>query len=508
MTNKVFVCHASEDAEIANLICNKLEENRIGCWIAPRDTEVGNFMGSLAKAIKNSTIFVLIYSDYANNSPHVMRELERAINLNIPIIPYRISDTELSETMEYAISSQHWIDGFPGDTEQYIPTLINKLKQKLNINEYEEVIKAIEYLGIHVTDEGLNILTIKDATEIKTDFVPLRINKNSTERELQTEIINVVEDTAFSIGKHDVMDVNEINSISIALPGPVTEDGGKIHFTSRVRGDSSPTMSMRTVLQKKLRYDGKVNLYNDANADARAEYYLRNIDPDEKFWTRSLIYIHWGGGIGGGIVINGNLITGNNGYAGEIGHAKISNLGPVCNCGSTGCLEAYLSEAALKKMVCQSYDKHEKLFNRYNNASHPYPSMPPLLNRKGSPKDADNIDIEKFLQEASRTDDPALNWQNDVIDNIANFYSLSLTNLLYHLDPEVIVFGGNLGRCVNQVILDYIKLEIQNRIFISEFKMEKTRYNQNATLIGSYPYIENLDENDQLRESIVKLVTQ
>lgn len=506
MSNVVFICHASEDAKVANLICSQLEKNKINCWIAPRDTEAGNFMGSLAKAIKTCTMFVLVYSEHANCSPHVMRELERAVNLDIPIIPYRVNDTELSETMEYAISSQHWVEGFPGETEQYIPILIDKIKQKLDMNEKEPAVKAVEYLGIHVSDEGLSIIKLMHNCEIKTDFKALMIDKKSTEKELQKEIISVIEDESLNIGEQDSLDVNQINNISIALPGPITEGGGKVHFTSRVRGDSSPVLSMKTVLQKKLRYDGNISLFNDANAAARAEYYLRNIESDNQFWTKSLIYIHWSGGIGGGIIIDGNLINGHNGYAGEIGHAKISNLGPVCNCGSTGCLEAYLSEKALKKMVSKTYEKHEKLFSRFNDDSHPEPQFPPLLNRKGSPKDVENIDIEYFLQNACRTNDRTLNWQNEVIDNIANIFSLALTNLLYHLDPEIIVFGGNLGRCVSPVILDYIKEEIQNRIFISEFKIEKTRYNQNAVLVGAYQHIQALDENDKLRECMIELV--
>lgn len=508
MSDVVFICHASEDAQVATLICTELEKTKIDCWIAPRDTEAGNFMGSLTKAIKNSSLFVLVYSEYANRSPHVMRELERAVNLDIPIIPYRINDTELSEAMEYAISSQHWIDGFPEQTEKYIPTLVKKVKQKLKKDDNEANAKPIDYIGIHVTDEGLNIVKIKQACQIETDFKALRVNKKSTERELQAEIIDVIEETACSIGNPGSMDINQIKSISIAVPGPITEEGGKVHFISRVRGDSSNSTAMRTVLQKKLRYDGNVSLFNDANAAARAEYYLRNIDSDAQNWTRSLIYVYWSGGIGAGIIIDGNLISGHNGYAGEVGHAKISSLGPLCNCGASGCLEAYLSEGALKKLVCRTYEQHENLSHRFHNANHPAPKLPPLLNRKESPKEAANIDIEEFLQQASRTDDSALNWQNDVIDRITHIYSLALTNLLYHLDPELIVFGGNLGRCVNPLLLDYIQEEIQQHIFITGFKMEKTRYNQYAVVMGAYPDIEKLDENDHLRDCVVGLVTQ
>lgn len=507
MSDLIFICHAGENADIAHLICTELEKNKIKCWIAPRDTEAGNFMGSLTKAIKNSTILVLVFSESANQSPYVMREIQKAVDLNIPIIPFRISEAKPSEEMEFAISSQHWIDGFSGDMDNNIDILLSKVKEKLKINNTELPPKPINYVGIHFTDEDLKIVNIMSNSRVNCECKSFRLYKNISEKELQNEVISVVDDIACCVEDEDqVGNVNQIESISITVPGPTKEEEGKVHLIPRARGEQGPAMGMKTILRKKLKYDGNINLFNDANAAARAEYHLRNAELDATYWTRSLVYIYWSGGIGSGVVIDDKLISGNNGYAGEIGHAKISNFGPLCNCGSSGCLESYLSEGALKKLICRSYEKYERMYQRFKNEDHSAPKLPPLLSHKGSPKDAENINVEGFLKDACWTNDASLAWQNEVLDRIINVYALAISNLVYHFDPELVVFGGNLGRCINPNIIELINQEVYKHTFIRGFKIDKTRYNEFAVAFGGYINIHRLEENDKLRDDIMKMV--
>lgn len=509
MSDLVFICHAGENADIANLICERLEKSAaIQCWIAPRDTEAGNFMGSLVKAIKRCTIVVLVFSDYANRSPYVMRELQKAVDLGIPIIPFRISDVKPSEEMDFAISSQHWIDGLLGDMEKNIEVLISKVKEKLKLSNIEVPHKSIEYVGIHITDEAFKIVNIMNNGSVKCDNKLFRLYKSTSEKELQNEVINIIDDIACDADDiAQVADVNQIESISITVPGPTKEEEGKVHLIPRARGEQGPPMGMKLVLKKKLKYDGKISLFNDANAAARAEYHLRNAEIDSKFWARSLVYIYWSGGIGSGVVINDKLISGNNGYAGEIGHTKISDYGPLCSCGGSGCIESYLSEGALKKLICRTYEKFEQLHQRFKiDHDYPAPKLPPLMSHKGSPKDADNINVEGFLSEARITNDASLAWQNEVLDRIIRIYAIAISNLVYHLDPEIVVFGGNLGRCINEETIELIKLGVQKKTFIRGFKIEKTRYNEYATAFGGYLNLNRIDENDRLRENIFEHV--
>ena len=71
----------------------------------------------------------------------------------------------------------------------------------------------------------------------------------------------------------------------------------------------------------------------------------------------NIIFLSWGTGIGGGIIIDGKLMIGKNGFAGEIGHILIDPNGPLCNCGLFGCLESFVSGSALVKLAIDHINK-------------------------------------------------------------------------------------------------------------------------------------------------------
>jgi protein involved in ribonucleotide reduction len=70
---------------------------------------------------------VLVYSSFTNNSPHIIRELTKAVSKNVIIIPFRIEDAPLSKSMEYLISIPHWLDAMTPPLEVHI----NKLAQDI-----------------------------------------------------------------------------------------------------------------------------------------------------------------------------------------------------------------------------------------------------------------------------------------------------------------------------------------------------------------------------------------
>ena len=110
MTHDVFLSHSSKDHEIAEKMCSVLEERGLKCWIAPRDIVPGaSWGGAIVEAIRDCGCMVLILSEESNKSGQVLREVERAVNKTKPVIPFRISNVTPSESMEYFISSSHWI---------------------------------------------------------------------------------------------------------------------------------------------------------------------------------------------------------------------------------------------------------------------------------------------------------------------------------------------------------------------------------------------------------------
>lgn len=111
MAHDIFISHASTDKAVADLVCATLEERGVRCWIAPRDIQPGADWGSaIVSAIRESRAMVLVFSDAANASRHIPRELERAIDLQIPILPFRIEDVRPRGSLEYNLAVVHWLD--------------------------------------------------------------------------------------------------------------------------------------------------------------------------------------------------------------------------------------------------------------------------------------------------------------------------------------------------------------------------------------------------------------
>src|SRR3990172_1527691 len=120
MAHDVFISYSTEDKPTADAVCATLEANRMRCWVAPRDVLPGeDYAESLVRAINESRLMVLVLSSKSNDSPHVMREVERAANRRLPIIPLRIEDVKLSGSMEFFISRTHWLDALSPPPEQH-----------------------------------------------------------------------------------------------------------------------------------------------------------------------------------------------------------------------------------------------------------------------------------------------------------------------------------------------------------------------------------------------------
>jgi TIR domain/FHA domain len=108
--HRVFVSYASVDAGTARSVVNHLEQQGIRCWIAERDVPVGaDFAEQVVRAIDRSRMLLALVSDAANTSPHVRRELERAVGSGTKIIPLQVGDTVSSDALSYFFSGTQWL---------------------------------------------------------------------------------------------------------------------------------------------------------------------------------------------------------------------------------------------------------------------------------------------------------------------------------------------------------------------------------------------------------------
>jgi hypothetical protein len=124
-THDVFISHSSQDRAIGEAACAALERAGHKCWIAPRDIMPGEDYGeAIVDGIRASRIFLLIVSAHSVASPQVRRETERAANAGAPIIPFRIEDVLPSKSLEFFISSAHWLDAISRPMEPHYDYLV------------------------------------------------------------------------------------------------------------------------------------------------------------------------------------------------------------------------------------------------------------------------------------------------------------------------------------------------------------------------------------------------
>ena len=121
----IFISYSSNDEHIANKLCEFFEKEKLSCWIAPRNIEVGKeYGGEIIKGIEESKVFFLCLTKSSNESQHVLREVERAVNRKMPIVVYQQEETTLSKSMEYFLASTQWfIPGKDNDLEKLIWTV-------------------------------------------------------------------------------------------------------------------------------------------------------------------------------------------------------------------------------------------------------------------------------------------------------------------------------------------------------------------------------------------------
>ena len=150
-------------------------------------------------------------------------------------------------------------------------------------------------------------------------------------RELADHLLSAVQ---HMIDAH--ADEGTISAIGVGFPGLVEHDANRIVSLPNAPG----LVGLDLADEFKTRFGVPVYFDNNANAAAYAEM-ISGVARDESDW----LYLHIGGGIGAGLVLDGKVRRGKSGFAGEIGHVNIDPEGLPCPCGSFGCLETMVSAA-------------------------------------------------------------------------------------------------------------------------------------------------------------------
>lgn len=168
MAHDVFISYSSKDKTIADGVCSKLEEQKIRCWIAPRDVPAGqNFAESIIEAIETCKVFVLIWSANTNTSEHILNENNQAFEQGIIIIPFRIQDVQPTRAMRYYFGRTHWLDAITPPMEKHIgylaQTIFANLGRQPEVAPESQPVKAEP-----AREEGKSIISSVEKQKLVT----------------------------------------------------------------------------------------------------------------------------------------------------------------------------------------------------------------------------------------------------------------------------------------------------------------------------------------------------
>jgi phosphonate transport system substrate-binding protein len=159
MPNDVFISYSNKDKVVADSIVAALETNGVRCWYAPRDIKPGTDWGdSIAKALGESRVFILVFSNHSNNSQRVLDELNLAISKELVILPFRIEKLDPSGAMLLHLSARHWLDAFDPSWERYINDLVKSVLSNLGKEGVE--VKQANFQRVKARKVATRIITI------------------------------------------------------------------------------------------------------------------------------------------------------------------------------------------------------------------------------------------------------------------------------------------------------------------------------------------------------------
>lgn len=251
--------------------------------------------------------------------------------------------------------------------------------------------------------------------------------------------------------------LGDISVAGIGAPGDIDVKNGIILLADNLEFVNVPIVKM---LQERMGIS--FNIQNDANAAAYGEYIA-----GAGKGTKDFIMLTLGTGVGGGVVINGNLYAGFSNKGAELGHSVINIDGEMCSCGRRGCLEAYASATALIRQTkaAMQQNKQSIMWQLCDN-------------------DLDNVTgITAF--EAMRKGDPTA---KQVVDKYIYYISVGIVDNIYVFQPEVICLGGGIsgeGDSLIAPIIENVKNQIPSFNPQIDTKIKIAELGNDAGIIGA-----------------------
>lgn len=226
--------------------------------------------------------------------------------------------------------------------------------------------------------------------------------------------------------------------IGVGSPGPLDRATGTVIETPNLGWRNFP---LRDLVANAIGLPAELD--NDANAATLGEWWVgaaRGVD--------NVVGVTLGTGIGGGIVLNGQVFHGVSDVAGEIGHMSIDSTGRLCKCGNYGCLEAYASGPAIAARATEGLLTGEQSL------------LPSMVDG-----DISRITAETVYEGIVAGD----TYAKEVMRDTAKFLGSGIANLINLLNPEIVVLFGGVTRAGDH-LLEPLRHEVRRRAFRRAFE--------------------------------------
>nr|WP_295972697.1 ROK family glucokinase [uncultured Bacillus sp.] len=273
-------------------------------------------------------------------------------------------------------------------------------------------------------------------------------------------------DTIYALLRSNRLKISSIAGIGLGAPGPVQAEKGYFYEIPNLEWpDRYPAKSL---LEQASGLPVRIN--NDANCAALGEMWR-----GAGMGASHLVCVTLGTGIGGGVIINGAILQGSRGAAGEIGHVtSVAENGARCNCGKTGCLETVASATGIVRLATERVEARRDSSNKLTS----------LLKETG-------VLTAKGIFDLARTGDRTA---MEVVEEAAHYLGIALANIANTLNPEKIIIGGGVSNA-RDLLYDPVKRIYDKHVFpfsASATEITLAQLGNDAGVIGAAWLIKQL----------------
>lgn len=314
--------------------------------------------------------------------------------------------------------------------------------------------RASRIIGVDLGIGQIRSAIIQNGKIINDAHLPIKQLKQHSPKSVIPLIQKVVDDVL----KKEGIQLEEIAGIGIGVPGLVNHATGKIIKLPNIDGWKSVKLADRLTSQLEREFKGEVPpilVDNDANAAALGLHYAIK--------CRNMVYLTISTGIGAGVIIEGKVLRGVKGSAGELGHMIIEKGGEVCTgCKMAGCLEAYASGKAIAQ---RAEGNRSELEIGDDEQDEEWPAS--------------------IVREVVRAYEKRNSSAEEIIDQATEALAIGIVNITNTFNPEKIVLGGFVSGLIGDLIIERANRRLSDCDLLAASDVTLAKNTKDIALLGA-----------------------